>query len=90
MARKLVGAKFFISDAKPNSNGQIKRLKTFILPHSQTLNDPPRYDDELCFVHSPNWKQSPTHIDNRAFINAVVDAVKAADVSSLFCPHFLF
>jgi hypothetical protein len=86
-----VGAKFFLSDAKPNSCGHVKQLKTFILPHSQSLDDPPRYDDELCFVHSPNWAKSATHVDNRAFIKAVVEAVKETDVSvRLFCPHSPF
>jgi hypothetical protein len=76
-----MGAKFFISDAKPNSFGQIKQLTKYVLPRSQSLNDPPRYDNELCFVHSLNWAKSPTHIDNWAFIKAVVDAVKDSNVS---------
>jgi hypothetical protein len=80
-ARKLVGAKYAIIDLEPNSRGQIKQHKIVRLPQSQSQDDPPRYDEEQCFIHSPNWGQPGSHVDNRAFIKAVVKAVKEGDVS---------
>jgi hypothetical protein len=67
----------------------VKQHRSFVLPRTQTLKDSPRYDNELSFVHSPNWDKSPSHTDNRAYIRAVVEAVKASDVSA-YQFHCLF